>query len=205
VDSGVDRVAPGRARVWLLASRQGAYRARPRLRRRFSAALSLRGFGRAFDPARLPSASIGALSRWPFGARRRASRQMNSEIPPSTTIAPIAMMIAELPVNPLPLPAVAVVWIVGVAVVEVGIETDGCGKPPLSGLVVWAPADAGSVSATGPTSATAETAPAIATNPASNTRRTDVKPRPLRRTRPTRTDPPYASGCSIAGVSGAET
>ncbi len=50
---------------------------------------------------------------------------MKIAIPPSTTIAPIAMMIAELPVNPLPLPAVAVVWIVGVAVVVVGIETDG--------------------------------------------------------------------------------
>ena len=75
---------------------------------------------------------------------------MKIAIPPSTTIAPIAMMIAELPVNPLPLPAVAVVWIVGVAVVVVGIETDGWGNPPLSGLVVWAPADEGSVSASGP-------------------------------------------------------
>ena len=129
---------------------------------------------------------------------------MKIAIPPSTTIAPTAMMIAELPLSPLLPPAVAVVWIVGVAVVDVGIETEGCGKPPLSGLVVWAPADAGSVSATGPTSATAATAPATATTPASNTRRTDLN-RPLRITRPTRTDPPYASGCSIAGVSGAAT
>jgi len=129
---------------------------------------------------------------------------MYSEIPPSTTIAPTAMMIAELPVNPLPLPAVAVVWIVGVAVVDVGIETEGCGKPGLRGLVVWAPADAGN--AAGPTSATAATAPATASAIASNTRRSDLNLRPLPMTnRPTCTDPPYASGCSIAGVSGAET
>lgn len=130
---------------------------------------------------------------------------MKIEMPPSTTIAPIAMMSAELPLSPLLPPAVAVVWIVGVAVVDVGIETEGCGKPPLNGLVVWAPADDGSVSASGPATARATITPArAAITPARTTR---LKPRPLSETetRPNRTDPPYASGCSIAGVSGAAT
>jgi hypothetical protein len=50
---------------------------------------------------------------------------MKNEIPPSTTSAPIAMMMAELPVNALPLPAVLVVEIVGTAVEVVGIDTLG--------------------------------------------------------------------------------
>ena len=50
---------------------------------------------------------------------------MNSEIPPSTTSAPMAMMIAELPLNPLPPPPVVVVVIVGVGVDVEGIETLG--------------------------------------------------------------------------------
>ena len=116
------------------------------------------------------------------------------------------MMIAELPLNPLPLPAVAVVWIVGVAVVEVGIETEGCGKPPLSGLVVWAPAADGQRQHHRPGHRHRCERPArAAITPASTSRRPDLNPRPLRMTRPTRTDPPYASGCSIAGVSGAAT
>jgi len=61
---------------------------------------------------------------------------MNSEIPPSTTSAPIAMMIAELPFRPLALPAVLVDVIVGVAVVVVGTETVGCGNPGANGLLV---------------------------------------------------------------------
>lgn len=44
---------------------------------------------------------------------------MKYEIPPSTMSAPIAMKIAELPENALPLPAVALVLIVGAAVVLV--------------------------------------------------------------------------------------
>jgi len=40
-------------------------------------------------------------------------------------MAPIAMMIAELPVNPLPLPALVVPDTVGTAVVVVGIDTLG--------------------------------------------------------------------------------
>jgi hypothetical protein len=74
---------------------------------------------------------------------------MKTAIPPSTTIAPIAMMSAELPLNALPPPAVAVVWIVGVAAVVVGVDTDCCGKPGVSGFDpgVWALATAGSASA----------------------------------------------------------
>ena len=59
---------------------------------------------------------------------------MNSEIPPSTTSAPIPMMSAELPVNALPLPAVADVEIVGAAAVVV--DTVGCGKGSEKGLDV---------------------------------------------------------------------
>ncbi len=51
---------------------------------------------------------------------------MKNEMPPSTTIAPIAMMTAELPDNPLPLPALVAVLIVGApVVVGAGIETLG--------------------------------------------------------------------------------
>lgn len=61
---------------------------------------------------------------------------MKNEMPPSTTIAPIAMMIAELPLNPLPLPAVVALVTVGTAVVVgVGIETLGCGNPGERGLL----------------------------------------------------------------------
>ncbi len=96
------------------------------------------------------------------------------------------------------------------AVVVVGTETDGWGNPPLSGLVVWAPADEGSVSASGPATARAAISPArAAITPARTTllRPRPLSPRPLSETeaRLSRTDPPYASGCSIAGVSGAAT
>jgi len=104
---------------------------------------------------------------------------MKNEIPPSTTIAPIAMMIAELPLNPLPLPAVAVVWIVGGAVVLVWVETDGWGNPGVSGFDGdWAPAADGRASA----------APARSTGTI-RTAALNIRP--------------YASGCSIAGVLGA--
>jgi hypothetical protein len=73
---------------------------------------------------------------------------MNSEMPPSTTSAPIPMMTAELPVNALPPPAVAEVETVGAAVV-VSAETDGVGNAELKGLlvVVCATAAAGHTSA----------------------------------------------------------
>jgi hypothetical protein len=61
---------------------------------------------------------------------------MNSEIPPRTTIAPIAITIAEVPLKPLPLPAVEVVVIVGVGVLVDGIDTLGCGNPGESGFDV---------------------------------------------------------------------
>lgn len=51
------------------------------------------------------------------------------------------MMIAELPLNPLPLPALVAVLIVGAAVVVVGIETLGCGNPGVSGLLPWPPSE----------------------------------------------------------------
>jgi hypothetical protein len=51
------------------------------------------------------------------------------------------MMIAELPLNPLPLPALVAVLIVGAAVVVVGIETLGCGNPGVSGLLPCPPSE----------------------------------------------------------------
>jgi hypothetical protein len=91
------------------------------------------------------------------------------------------MMIADDPLKPLPLPAVAVVVTVGATVVVEGADTLGWGKPGASGLVPWATAAAGSTSATPRTTA--------------------------RKARKARNTPPndYASGCSIAGVSGAST
>jgi hypothetical protein len=58
------------------------------------------------------------------------------------------MMIAELPENALPLPAVALVLTVGATVVVVGVDTVGWGKLGASGFVVgdWAAATAGSAS-----------------------------------------------------------
>src|ERR1700733_11405618 len=98
--------------------RPTTYRARPRLRRRRSAWLSFRGFARCLVPLRDPGAPAAITADRPrVGARRRASRQMNSEMPPSTINAPIAMMIAELPLKALPPPAVALVLTVGTAVV----------------------------------------------------------------------------------------
>ena len=60
------------------------------------------------------------------------------------------MMIAELPLKPLPLPAVVAVLIVGVAgVVVVGIETLGCGKPGVRGLVPCPPSEGTTLVAAG--------------------------------------------------------
>src|SRR5947209_11061610 len=67
-------------------------------------------------------------------------------MPPSTIIAPIAITITELPVKPLPLPALVAVLIVGTAgVVVVGIETLGCGNPGDSGLLPCPPSDGAAV------------------------------------------------------------
>lgn len=93
---------------------------------------------------------------------------MKNEIPPSTTIAPMAMMMAELPDRPLAPPLVELVTVGVAVVVVVGVETEGCGKPGESGLlwvwrgltggvVLWAPAKAGNAR---PSSA-AETAIAV--------------------------------------------
>jgi hypothetical protein len=114
----------------------------------------LRGLVRCLDAGRPPAAAADAAVRSRTGARFRASRQMNSEMPPSTTNAPIAITIAELPVNALPPPAVALVEIVGVAVV-VWVETDGCGNPCEKGLTVvdWATARVGHASAAETTAA----------------------------------------------------
>jgi hypothetical protein len=162
--------APGRA-----PSR--AYRARPRLRRRRSAGLSLRGFCRCFEPEPAPAVAVAA--RWRIGARRRASRQMKNEMPPSRTIAPSAIAIVLLPLSPPLLEdVVGVVMIVGVE--DVGTVTEGCGKLGASGFdrLPWARAAPGSATA-------AATAAAI--------------------TAVSRVRTFYASGCSIAGVSGAST
>ena len=105
---------------------------------------------------------------------------MNSEMPPKTTIAPIAMMIPELPLKPLPLPAVVPVVMVGVDVVAGGVDTPGCGNPGASGFVPCAKAAGGSTSAAARTMA--------------RTVRKALKNAPPK---------DYASGCSIAGVLGA--
>ncbi len=115
---------------------------------------------------------------------------MNSEIPPSMTIAPIAMISAELPLKPLPLPAVGVDVTVGVTVVVEGVETLCCGKPGDSGLVVCT-GDTGVVFCASATEGSAKAAPRAMTT----TTRRILTPLPRR----------YASGCSIAGVSGAST
>jgi len=112
---------------------------------------------------------------------------MKNEIPPSTTIAPMAMMIAELPLKALPLPAVVVVLTVGAAVVVVGVDTVCWGNPGNNGLV--APDCA--VAAAG--HASVDQASAAPTRTRS---RIDLTPR---------APSDYASGCSIAGVSGAST
>ena len=187
VDGGVDRVAAGRARVWLLASRLGAYRARPRLRRRFSAALSLRGFGRALDPARLPSASIWALSRWPFrGApagvapdvqRDPAEHDDRSDRDDDRRAAGAAAGGRGRRRG-------------GGPVVEGRRRNRWSGSRGLTGQPAtadsWRLARAPLRGAPPPSATTASNRGAIRT----------AHPRP---------SPPYASGCSIAGVSGAAT
>ncbi len=101
-------------------------------------------------------------------------------------MAPTAIAIAPPPLKALPLPADVAVLTVGAAVVVVvGIETLGCGKPGESGLPLGACACA--------SAAAGSTSPAVS----SATRTTRIV-----LNAPTGC-PSQASGCSIAGVSGA--
>jgi hypothetical protein len=108
---------------------------------------------------------------------------MKNEIPERTMIAPSAIAIAlELLSPPLLLDELVVGVTSGVLVVVGGADTSGCGSPGASGFEdPWASAVPGRVSAAASVAARRP--------PASRTR----------------TAPAYASGCSIAGVSGAET
>ena len=159
----------------------------------------MRGLARCLDPLRRPS-PFAAVACVRTGARRRASRQMNSEMPPSTMIAPIAMMNAELPLNPLPLPAVVVPVTVGAVVVVVGIDTLGCGKPDERGLLPGcAPSDCvggGACVAVVDAASAADGRASAAPRSAARRSRTAFNDRSA---------DSYASGCSIAGVSGAST
>jgi non-ribosomal peptide synthetase component F len=97
--------------------------------------LSLRGLGRAFEPAR-PGVPSASAARWRTGARRRASRQMKKEIPPRTMSAPIAIATAAPPES-APAPAEVVVVTTWDVVVVVGAAGVGAvGLRGLSGLVV---------------------------------------------------------------------
>jgi hypothetical protein len=68
-----------------------------------------------------------------IGARRRASRQMKNEMPPSTRNAPIAIPIAALLESPLE-PALGVVTTGAAVVVVVGICDGESGTPGENGL-----------------------------------------------------------------------
>lgn len=75
----------------------------------------------------------------PLGARRRASRQMNREMPPIRITAPSATAIVA-PVPKLLLPAVEVVAVPGVtgvvtAGLVLGVVAGACGTPGVKGLV----------------------------------------------------------------------
>src|SRR5205823_415454 len=59
-----------------LPDRSRPYRARPRLRRRRSAGLSLRGLGGGLVALRPPTPAVAAAARRRSGARLRASYQM---------------------------------------------------------------------------------------------------------------------------------
>ena len=111
------------------------------------------------------------------------------------------MTIAELPLNPLPLPALVAVLIVGTAgAVVVGIETLGCGKPGESGLLPCPPSD-------GVTAVAAGAAVLAAVGDAADAADGSTIAAPRSATRAARNllNTAYASGCSIAGVSGAAT
>src|SRR6476646_8652329 len=126
---------------------------------------------------------------------------MNNEMPPSTMIAPIAMMNAELLLKPPPLPAPVVPVTVGATVVDVvGIDTLGCGKPGERGLPPgWASSDcvaAGACVAVVDAASAAGGSTSAAPRSAAKRSRAAINARPA---------DSYASGCSIAGVSGAAT
>ena len=75
IRAGRDRAEARRlAREPRLSQPKRAYRARPRLRRRRSAGLSLRGFGARLGAGPPPSASIAAACGWPLAGRAGARR-----------------------------------------------------------------------------------------------------------------------------------
>jgi hypothetical protein len=115
-------------------------------------------------------------------------------------MAPIAMMIAELPVNPLPPAPLVVAETVGATVVVVGIDTLGWGKPGVRGLLPCPPSD-GVTAVAGGAVAVAAVDDAAAGAEGS----TSDAPRSATRTARSPLNTSYASGCSIAGVSGAST
>lgn len=80
--------------------------------------------------------AVATAVRRRLGAWRRASVQMNSEMPPSTTSAPIAIPIAVPLLRPPPLVDVVVIAVVGVAVCVV---VCGVGRLRLKGFVLVLP------------------------------------------------------------------
>jgi len=186
------------------------YRARPRFRRRLSAGLGFRGFGAGLEPFRPPApGSTAVAARERTGARRRASRQMNREIPIRITRAPIAIAAAVPLLRPaLPDPVVVVVTIWGV--VGAGAGCDDCGRPGWNGFVagVCASAAGADTSAPGASTTAGANASTIAapTTPSRRTNRAGAGATAGPTAAPTtRSRRIYASGCSIAGVSGAAT
>jgi hypothetical protein len=108
---------------------------------------------------------------------------MNNEIPPRITSAPTAIAIAFVLLRPL-LPDVLVFRLVIVGVEDVVVAVD-CGTPGVNGLAgPWARA-AGAAPSAQPASTVASAARPVADMRVPSTYRSD------------------ASGCSIAGVSGA--
>ncbi len=121
---------------------------------------------------------------------------MKSEIPTSTTTAPVAITTALLPLSPLSGEEVVPVLVGATGVVAVGVAPGDWGRPGESGLPVGPePSADGAAPIAGsgdPSANTAVAAPATAL---------DLHERRRRNARPAyRSD---ASGCSIAGVSGA--
>jgi hypothetical protein len=108
------------------------YRARPRLRRRRSAGLCLRGFGARLVAPRWGELALDVTVPPRLGARRRASYQMKAAIPPIRATEPAAIRIASVLVNPLPEPDDVVV--IGTTVGVVGAGVGIAGSDGLSGL-----------------------------------------------------------------------
>ena len=95
----------------------------------------MRGFGFAFEPLRPPDPVTSAPADERTGACRRASRQMNSEIPARMIAAPAAIRIAFVPDRPLlAFDEVEVPETAGV--VDVGVVIGDAGTPGENGLVV---------------------------------------------------------------------